>query len=271
MTFASDLFHSCYASYYRLKSGWRPEKFIFILSHMRSGSTLLTHLLVSNPAICGYGETRTRYFNRRQFGILTGKVLRTLGNELVSNDTRYVLDKLLHDRFSPNGLDVLRGEESKIVFLLREPAGTLSSLMRGTRRGRGRGDETRALNYYSNRLKVLQQYGDGLASSTACLVTHDQLLSRTEELFRLLESFLGLDSSLKETYQILPTTGVRRIGDPSPNIFSGKIVRDDPESKRLKISPETLKAAEECYENCLSTLKATCISLDAPSPLRSTR
>src|SRR5262245_15964451 len=130
MTFASDLFYSSYASFYRLKNGGCPEQFIFILSHMRSGSTLLTHLLVSNPAICGYGETRTRYFSRRSLDILTGKVLYTLGNDLLATKKQYVLDKLLHDRFiGPAGAKVLSGNDVKIIFLLREPIGTLNSLL----------------------------------------------------------------------------------------------------------------------------------------------
>jgi LPS sulfotransferase NodH len=36
-------------------------EFVHILSHMRSGSTLLAHLLASHPEIIGYGETHIRY------------------------------------------------------------------------------------------------------------------------------------------------------------------------------------------------------------------
>ena len=32
----------------------KPYKILFILSHMRSGSSLLTHILNSNPEIIGY-------------------------------------------------------------------------------------------------------------------------------------------------------------------------------------------------------------------------
>jgi hypothetical protein len=260
MTIASDLFYSSYASFYRLKNGWRPEKFIFILSHMRSGSTLLTHLLVSNPAICGYGETRTRYFTRRSFEILTGKVLYTLGDELLSSDKQYVLDKLLHDRFiGPDGAETLSGNDVRIIFLLREPLGTLSSLVRGLKH-----TESQALNYYVNRLATLHLYESTLKRTTNCLaLTYDQVLHRTEDAFHLLERFLELDCSLMETYRILPTTGVQRIGDPSPKIFSGRIIRDDSQSKRANISAETLELAERGYLGCWSSLEDSCVHLDA--------
>ena len=260
MTVASDLFYSSYASLYRLKSGWRPEKFIFILSHMRSGSTFLTHLLASNPAISGYGETRTRYFTRRHFGILTGKVLYTLRHDPLSGGKRYVLDKLLHNRFvGPAGAKIFCGDDVKVVFLLREPLGTLTSLL-----NRFRHTETRAGNYYLRRLDMLQKYVDELTPRTSCLaLTYDQLLYRTDGVFRLLERFLALDCSLAETYRILPTTGMTRIGDPSPKILSGKIVRDGPEADRMRISTETIETARDRYERCLSQLKDACLTLDS--------
>jgi hypothetical protein len=258
MTVASDLFYSSYASLYSLKNGWRPEKFIFILSHMRSGSTLLTHLLVSNPAICGYGETRTRYFSRRQFGILTGKVLYTLRRESGSSGKRYVLDKLLHDRFiGPDSVEALCGADVKIIFLLREPLGALGSLV-----DRLRHTEAHALDYYLRRLDMLQKYGNTLTPKISCVaLTYDQLLHRTENIFRLLEHFLELDCSLMETYRILPTTGVRRVGDPSPKIRAGKIVRDEP--ARGGISDDTMKLAREGYEECFASLQNTCLTLDS--------
>jgi hypothetical protein len=256
MTVASDLFYSSYASLYSLKNRWRPEKFIFILSHMRSGSTLLTHLLVSNPAICGYGETRTRYFSRREFGILTGKVVYTLRGELRSSGKRYVLDKLLHDRFvGPECVETLCGADVKIIFLLREPLGTLGSLVR--RLGH---TEAHALDYYLQRLKMLQKYGDTLTPKSSCVaLTYDQLLHRTQDIFRLLEHFLELDCSLMETYRILPTTGRRRVGDPSSKIRSGKIIRDEP--ARGEISDDTMKLAKEGYERCFASIHNTCLTL----------
>lgn len=260
MTVASDLFYSSYASFHRLKTGWRPEKYIFILSHMRSGSSLLTHLLASNPVICGYGETRTRYFSRRGFGILAGKALFTLRGELRSERKKYVLDKVLHDRFlDPARVDLLCGGDIKVVFLLREPRGTLTSLV-----NRFRHSEARATDHYLSRLAALQQYGKTLTSKTSCAaLTHDQLLHRTGEVFRLLERFLELDCALSETYQILPTTGVRRIGDPSKKILSGKIVREDAEPMRITISDETMKVAKDKYESCLSRLQNTCLTIDS--------
>jgi hypothetical protein len=40
---------------------------LLLLGHMRCGSSLLTHILVDNPEIAGYGETHTRYNTSNDF------------------------------------------------------------------------------------------------------------------------------------------------------------------------------------------------------------
>ncbi len=56
-------------------SAFRPSfKYLFVFAHMRSGSTLLVHLLNSSPEIIGYGETKTVYTDEDSFCNLLSKV-----------------------------------------------------------------------------------------------------------------------------------------------------------------------------------------------------
>ncbi|MDY7013544.1 MAG: sulfotransferase family protein, partial [Cyanobacteriota bacterium] len=59
---------------YRILFRLQPYRVLFILSHMRSGSSLLTHILNSNPEIIGYGETHLQYSSEADFKRLMLKV-----------------------------------------------------------------------------------------------------------------------------------------------------------------------------------------------------
>jgi hypothetical protein len=59
-----------------------------------------------------------------------------------------------------------------------------------------------------------------------------------------------------------------RIGDPSPKILSGKIVRDEPEAARMRISTETIETARDRHERCLSQLQDACLTLDSATERR---
>ena len=80
---------------YRIQFRESPYRILFVLSHMRSGSSLLTHILNSNPEIIGYGETHLDYESEKDFKALMFRVYWRL-RDLNMNHT-YLLDKVLHD------------------------------------------------------------------------------------------------------------------------------------------------------------------------------
>lgn len=73
----------------------RPNQILFMLGHMRSGSSLLTHILNTNPEISGFGESHLKYSTKEDFKELIYQVHQTLGKWQV--DEKYILDKILHD------------------------------------------------------------------------------------------------------------------------------------------------------------------------------
>ena len=68
----------------------RSRRYLFVLSHMRSFSSLLCHILGSHPEIAGYAEAHQAYAGRADLLQLTRKVESTLEGAVAG---RYVLDK----------------------------------------------------------------------------------------------------------------------------------------------------------------------------------
>ena len=235
-------------------------EFIHILSHMRSGSTLLAHLLASHPEIIGYGETHIRYKSAEDFDALVRDVHHTLGRSPQPGRERYVLDKLLHDHLlEPGNVRLLIEANVRVVFLLREPRGSLASMLKHLNM-----TEQGAALYYISRLVTLERYAQALAPHAGCAaLTYDQLLYRTDESLELLKSHLGLRHAPAETYRVLPTTGQKRVGDFSPNIFAGSIVRGGEEPDGPQPSAEVLEGARKVYEHCRATLEQTCRHIES--------
>src|SRR5690606_30087767 len=70
----------------------KGKRYILVLSHMRSYSSLLCHILNSNPEVAGYVETHSSYASRADLWRLKRRVF--LGTDAEVGG-RYVLDKIL--------------------------------------------------------------------------------------------------------------------------------------------------------------------------------
>lgn len=248
-----------YLAYYCTTLRRDPYQFVHILSHVRSGSTLLSHLLTSSPAICGFGETMLPYRRSADFRLVIGRVLMMLERFPEPGNERYLLDKLLHNQLlSVTNIPLLVKHQSHIIFHLREPRGTLSSLMKFWRV-----TDQEAARLYANRLRMLSAYAQALPAQARCaFITHDQLMNRTQEVFVLLEDFLALPDALSEQYALLPTTG-KAGGDRSQYITKGHIVRDRiSASETSAISNRVLKFATAAYQMACGELAGHCRCLN---------
>ena len=104
---------------------------------------------------------------------------------------------------------------------------------------------------------------------TRCRVflTHDQLMDRTPEVFRMLEDFLDLDTPLTEHYSLTRSTGVFGSGDTSQFIRSGFIDRAITHES-IAIRPWILDQSNELYESLTARLSSLCRCL-APTKTES--
>ncbi|MGK7944112.1 MAG: sulfotransferase, partial [Microcystaceae cyanobacterium] len=237
----------------RIRFRKSPYKFIFILGHMRSASSLLVHILNSHPDIIGYGETHITYQSQQDLKTLLSKVYRK--NRNYQMNQVYALDKILH----ANKLideTLLQSEDIYTIFLVREPISTLKS----TLKLKSNWGEKKVVDYYTYRLKKLEAYATLINDKSHSLfLTHTQLINETQLVFDALQAFLKTKEPFSEEYEVLQTTGIKGVGDSSKNIRAGKIVRSNSdEPSDYKLSAEFTDQVQFAYHHCLSSLSEKC-------------
>ena len=226
--------------------------YIFILSHMRSYSTLLAHLLGSHPEISGYAERSISYRSSlRLYGL---RLRMTFSREL--GRARYVLDKILHDGYVVSH-SVLRRRNVVPIILVRSPEPTVASIFGlGALAGAQPWytDPEAVTGYYERRLARLAEYG-AWARDRAILLRSEDFLRDTQLVLARLTEELGLGAPLSTTYRLFERTGQPGYGDPSPHILAGSVVA--PKRDRLlppSISHAQHRRAQLAYASCMSRL-----------------
>ena len=221
---------------------------VFIMGHMRSGSTLLLHILTTNPEIITGGERNAAYRSHDDLDKLA--IFARIAQRAPLRRARYVVDQINHDHLTPNP-ELLRDERVRCIFVIRDPQETIQSILNLTRTFYEPWTVERAVDYYSQRLETLARYTTSLGSRMESM-TYAALLADTSAVLRRLESFLGLNEPLREQYAIQRFTGRR--GDPSNKIREGTIVRDRV-SIRIEIPDRDLARARYAYDACVKALR----------------
>ena len=97
---------------------------LFVLGHMRSKSSLLVHLLNSNPEVLGYGETHIGYTGRRSRGHqrmpcteARGGILRIDRSQRPVNPSRKIRAKKPHPEGWGNFTSSIRIRRSELLAL----------------------------------------------------------------------------------------------------------------------------------------------------------
>lgn len=238
----------------------KPYRFLLLLSHMRSGSSLLTHLLTTNPEVIGYGETHTNYTDAEDFKTLLKKVywqaqdfrtLRDVQNLRMSH--QYVMDKVLHNKKFLNH-DFLQSEQVYAIFLLREPERSLASIADL----KPHWNQQDTIEYYTERMATLVDYARLINNPQRTLVvTYEQILDDTTKVLATLQQFLQTQTPFRENYKVLKTTGMRGVGDPKGNIKAGKIVRSQRQLNQ-SFSPDLIAQAKQVHSDCQTALMQLC-------------
>jgi hypothetical protein len=226
-----------------------PMRYLLVLGHMRSGSSLLHHVLVSHPDLLGCGERNAEYRSPADLHRLT--LAARYHRRAFLQPCRYMVDQINHNQFIPQA-GFLNNPQLWTIFLVREPAGAISSMVRMLGQYHGTTVDD-ALNHYVDRLRRLAQYAQTVKNSgQAALVVYDDLVDHTEETLARLQVFLDLEAPLSPHYRLFEFTGKR--GDPGPNIRQGKVQRPVA-STAIDIPAGQLAQAEAVYEETMQALK----------------
>lgn len=222
--------------YPALAASLKRPRLVLVLGCMRSGSSLLTHLLSSHPEILGFGEAHVRYDKPSRVVELGYWLLRF--RRRWPGGARYLLDKVLHENHLPDVAMLAARTDLKIIMMTRGPAGNIDSL---ERMFAGKGD---ADDYYRKRIAELLALVDRVPSSTPFLaLSYEALTVDPERELARMSAFLGLASPLTRAYSLNAASGRWGVGDGSANIRAGEILaRDAPSAPTAPTSAEAVAA-----------------------------
>ncbi|SFJ36747.1 sulfotransferase [Jannaschia pohangensis] len=201
----------------------RFPRALFVLAHMRCGSTALSNILCSRPDISGYGEAHVRYDHPDALGRL---VVNQIRRGAWTPQAHYLFDKILHDR---HDLDPDPGfYDARAIFVAREPAAAIRSI-RKLYAGLGRTDEYRSdvetARYYIDRLATLSGHWDRFAPGARVGLTHAALLADPDAALARIGTALGLTPPLENRYRSPAASQRGGGGDPTA---SGQFTRIEP-------------------------------------------
>ena len=197
---------------------------VFLFSHMRSRSSLLSHIIGSHPDISGYYEFQQHYFSKKS--MLKQKLSHAWHEKFDVKNSKYMFDKILHNDIIVDD-NVLLNPNNFFIFMLRSPNSTIPSMLEmGKRKG-----ESSPFNklehcekYYFERLKKLQSLASSIKHSFH-YINAETIVNQPEETLKNLSLYLELNLPLSQEYKLMNKTGKASFGDTSRNINSGKILK----------------------------------------------
>lgn len=229
-------------------------KYLFVISHMRSRSTLLSHLLGSNPEIVGYTELHRPYRTGLDLFKFRARIYIENREHI---DNKFILDKVLHNSYEFSD-KVLNLENAKFLFMIREPKGTIKSLLKVSEADDMeyyRSPENN-LTYYRDRLDAVGELAENQQLDSFFLESED-IVDKPDEVLEKLSGWLGLEQPLSTQYSVMEKTGKAGYGDISGNIQSGEIVKTK-KNHNIVIPDEILEQANATYVACRKKLEKYC-------------
>lgn len=228
---------------------------IFLFSHMRSRSSLLSHIIGSNKNIYGYSELHRNYDNKLDLFRMRMELFDELKNE--KSYPLYFFDKILH---SKNHLDKSLYENTipKIIMLVRKPEETLkSTIAMANIAGNECYDSIdKVSQYYNKRLRELIKISE-VFNKDCYFIESDSLINDTDNILSALSSWLMLETPLKSSYKLFQNTGKAGYGDPSENINAGKIKKTK-QNINISIPENIINDANIYYDECVSKIIKNC-------------
>lgn len=229
---------------------------IFILAHMRCGSTALSNILCSRKDISGYGEAHIRYDGRGALGRLAvNQQLRGARNGAAP----YLFDKVLHSRH-----DCAAPAEffnARAIFMAREPEPAIRSI-RKLFEDLGRDEyltHDEAAEYYAQRLEDLALLWDRFAPARRIGLTHESLLKDPDSGLEKISDALGFLPPLENRYNSREASRRGGGGDP---MQSGKFSKIEPALLRparplseLELPPALAARVLNSYDNLVSRFR----------------
>lgn len=232
------------------------REYVLVVSHMRSYSSLLCHILGSHGEISGHAEMMQSYSRPVDLLRLRYRVHRENNRQL---EGRLILDKILHNRLAISH-KVLDHRRVALVFLLRRPEDTIRSIInmgRTLSRVEWYFDQEKVLAYYRGRLERMAKLARS-GKARRVFLESERILDDTSCVLSHLSRWLGLTSDLKEPYKIFESTGRPGRGDPSQRIREGRVIRRRDSLDHITLDADVAGQARDSHEACCAALRDHC-------------
>lgn len=225
----------------------RFEQAVFLLGHMRCGSTALSAILCSRPDVSGYGEAHIAYTGRGALGILA---LNQRRRGAWDGSASTLFDKILHSRYDQAACAGFFA--SRAVFMARAPVPAIRSI-RHLFAQLGSGEyatDEQAANYYEERVKALLQLWPRFEASRRVACTYEALTADPDAVLARISGQLNLVPALHNEYALKSAATGRGAGDPLSASRHSRIVagkRDSEAGPRLTISESRIEDLDRLY------------------------
>jgi hypothetical protein len=232
---------------------------IFVIGHMRCGSTALSNILCSRPDVSGYGEAHVSYDNGAALGTLT---LNQIRRKAWRSDAPYLFDKILHSRYDGEACDGFYA--ARAIFMVREPAATILSIRNlfGALGSPEYATDALAADYYEARLAAILRLWSRFDARRRIGLSYTQLTSDPDHLLLRISAKLNMEPKLENRYVNKGTMG-EGAGDPLMSHKFDSIVPSsqsttlDDAGGRPNLSDKRLDRLEIRYQRVLHAFAAT--------------
>ncbi|MCB1721390.1 MAG: sulfotransferase family protein [Rhodospirillales bacterium] len=236
------------------------SKSVFIIAHMRCGSTALSNVLINHPSISGFGEAHIEYGSRSKLGNL---VVRQIKEKSWKYKADYLFDKILHSSYDKNVCEDFYN--SKAIFLAREPEASILSIRNLFERINSKDfcTDQLAAEYYIERVSNIIKTWHCFGARNRLGLTHSDLVSNPDVQLHKISTFIGLSPPLENKYESHKASTKEGAGDPLSSDKFNKILADGDGTSLSKT--RDLEITEEMHEKIQSVYgKFTRIIHDNP-------
>lgn len=232
---------------------------IFIIGHMRCGSTALSNVLCSRPEVSGYGEAHVAYGDRSALGILA---LNQLRRGAWRAGASRLFDKILHSRYDADADPAFF--DSRAIFVVRAPQPSILSIrtMFAAIGSDEYPDDAVAAAYYRERMTTLMALWHRFPTDRRIGITHERLTTNPDRELARLSHFLGFAPPLENRYSSKKASQRRGAGDPLVSHRLDSIVATtgsppvEGSKRKLELSSAEMDGLQKLYDQFVYFTKA---------------
>ena len=215
----------------------RFSRCIFLLGHMRAGTTALSNILCSRDDVSGFGEAHVRYASRSAPGMLA---LSQIRQRVFEPSAYYLFDKVLHSHLDENANEAFF--QAKAIFLTRKPEATIPSILNLFAQVDSPQYQTyqEAADYYTARIARLGELWSRFSPSHRVSMTYSDITGTPGAHLSALTDLLALNPPLANRYDPSDSPVRNGAGDPLVAGSLNKIVRRATSAS----SPDVLSVSE---------------------------